>query len=81
MKLAAYFKVHPAWLQFGSEEHEPTLHDDVMRIAEKIEDYVASHPGELERIEGMVEVLTGETFRKDTAVQKKGKKKRRPSAA
>jgi transcriptional regulator with XRE-family HTH domain len=81
-KLAAHFKVHPAWLQFGTKEHAPTLHDDIMELAVKLEDYVAGNPGELERIKGMVDVMTGETFRsKDTAVQKKGKKKRRQSAA
>lgn len=80
-RLASYLNISPAWLLFGDEEHAPTLHDDVMRIAVKIEEYAAKNPGELDRIEGLIEVITGESFRRDSSVQKGKKKKRRQSAA
>ena len=60
--LAAYFNVHPAWLQFGEKAYAPTLKDSVMQIAEDIETIVNNHPEKLDKIRTLIGLFKDDDF-------------------
>lgn len=72
-KIAAYFNVSSAWLRYGDKAYAPTMHDDIIKIAETLEAYIEKHPGEMSRIKAIVGAVTGENGT-DNFFQKKGRK-------
>ncbi|MCL4490574.1 MAG: helix-turn-helix domain-containing protein [Nitrospirae bacterium] len=58
-KLAEYFGVLPSYF-YGEQECAPTLRGKAHQISEKIEVYLARHPEEAGRIEGIIDALTRE---------------------
>lgn len=82
--LAEYFKVSPAWLQYGDKKHSTTINDDALRIANKIEEYAKKDPSFLKRAETMIDILGDSGAeaedREGHSFQEKKIKKRRPAA-
>lgn len=56
-KIAEIFGVHPAWLKYGDREYAPTLKDEVMRIAEELEEYATERPQELKRLKQVIDLF------------------------
>lgn len=52
--IAEYFNVSMAWLRYGTKEYAPTLKDEVMRIAEKMQTY---KPETIEKIAKIIDAL------------------------
>lgn len=52
--IAAFFHVHPAWLKYGERQYAPTLKDEVMRIAEQMQEY---SPETIRKIKTIVDAL------------------------
>ena len=68
--VAAYFKVSPAWLQYGDKAYAPTLHDKSLELAEKLERYIVKHPEDAGKIEQLINVITAEGLQKHSAYSK-----------
>ena len=55
--IAEYFNVSMAWLRYGTKEYAPTLKDEVMRIAEELEEYATERPQELGKLKQIIDLF------------------------
>ena len=55
--LVNYFHAKPEYIVFGSNQYAPTLKDEVMRIAEELEEYATERPQELQRLKQVIDLF------------------------
>lgn len=69
--LAAYFRIHPAWLLYGDKAYASQPIDKLTACFEDAAAYVAKHPDALPYIEKMVRGVIGTGQFQSHTVQKK----------
>jgi transcriptional regulator with XRE-family HTH domain len=59
-QLSDVLEVSSRWLLSGEKAYEPTIHDDVLRVVEKLEDFGKKDPEGYKRAKEILMIMMGE---------------------